>query len=172
MGFQGSGYTLIVRGIEGEFPNYKQVVPKAIGETIAVDRDAMLVGLETVSAAWQRITAAQCKTDSRPAREAGWMRAVKVTFNGGILLESTNSETDATSSATVDVSRGEPETVKELCFNGRYLQDALKTLPKGTVRLGIAGNQQSGAMPAYACSPVQLQSEGAFPLCVVMPMRL
>jgi len=146
LGFQGSGYTLLARAIEGEFPNYQHVLPKSIGETVAVDRDALLRGLETASATWNEVN-----------------HAIKLRLDGGIDLVVDNPDLGQ-SETHVDASRGDPETVKEFGFNGRYLQDALKTLPKGTVRFGIQDN---------VCSAAQLQSRlDAFPLCIVMPMRL
>ncbi len=155
--FSGEGFTLSMRCIEGEYPNYNQVIPKAIVETISVDRDALLDGLASVE---------HCT----PERS----RAVKITLNSGIDLETSNPDIgDASTHVDAIRGRGEADVDKVLCLNLNYLHDALTTFEPGEVSIGIKGNKMVGGMPDYACSPIQLTHAGdAYPLCVVMPMRL
>lgn len=155
--FSGEGFTLSMRCIEGEYPNYNQVISKAIVETISVDRDALLDGLASVE---------HCT----PERS----RAVKITLNSGIGLETSNPDVgDASTHVDAIRGRGEADVDKVLCLNLNYLRDALKTLAPGEVSIGIKGNKMVGGMLDYACSPIQLTHAGdAYPLCVVMPMRL
>jgi DNA polymerase-3 subunit beta len=156
--FQGEGFSLSIRVIEGEYLNYNQVIPKKVGETIRVDRDALLGSIERVAVA-------------APERS----RAVKVTFNSGIGLEASNPDTGS-ASAHVDATRGrgESDTTKTIALNANYLRDAVAALDPGEIRIGIAsGKIQKGyKLPDYSCCPIKVQGSEEYPLCVVMPTRV
>lgn len=155
--FRGEGFEFSVRCIDGEYPNYNQVIPKGIVETINVDRDALLAGIASVE---------HCTPE--------WSRAVKITLNSGISLETSNPDVgDASAHVDAIRGRGESNVDKVFALNLNYLRDALTTFKSGEVSIGIKGNKMFGKMPDYACSPIQLTHAGdTFPLCVVMPMRL
>ena len=154
--FRGEGFTLSIRCIEGEYPNYNQVIPERIVETISVDRDALLDGLASVE---------HCA----PGRS----RAVKIKLDSGIGLETSNPDIgDASAHVAAVRGRGESDVDKVFCLNLNYLHDALTTFEPGDIAIGIKGNAMVSQMPDYACSPIQLTHAGdAYPLCVVMPMR-
>lgn len=156
-GFHGEGFSFTIRMIEGEYPNYHQVIPKRSVETIRVDRDALLEGIASVE---------HCS----PERS----RAVKVTLNSGIGLETSNPDLgDASAHVDAVRGRGEADTVKTLALNGNYLCDALKTLDAGEIAIGIAGNKMVGKISDYASSPIKLyRSETEYPFCIIMPMRI
>ncbi len=156
MMFQGEGFALGIRCIDGDYPNYQQVIPRRVAETIKVDRDALLDGLALVE---------HCA----PERS----RAVKITMDAGIGLATSNSDSGS-AAAHVDAvrGRGKADVVKTLGLNGRYLRDALKAIDPGEIRIGMPGSNDNGKSPDYTCSPIKIQGPEEFPLCVVMPMRL
>ena len=41
--------TLMIRLIEGKYPNYQQLIPQNLGENVAVNRNALLSSLKRVS---------------------------------------------------------------------------------------------------------------------------
>lgn len=155
MTFQGEGFSIGIRCIEGEFPNYKQVIPKRFVETIKVDRDALLDGIARVE---------HCSAERS--------RAVKITLDDGIGLETSNPDLGS-ASAHLDATRGrgEADTIKILTLNCRYLSDALKALDVGEVSIGIVGSEMVGNLPNYNLSPIKLHGGEAFPFCIIMPIR-
>ena len=151
LGFEGNSglvrkndVTLVMRLIEGEFPNYQQVIPDktTINLTITV---------ETFSRALRRVALLSAERS----------RAVKFELTDGQLRLSSNNPDlgDAQEELDVDYA-GEPLTV---AFNARYLMDALNSIKAKEVRLGFKD----------ATSPAQLiPTDDDDALAVVMPMRV
>ena len=141
----GDGWSVSTRLVEGEFPNYLQVIPKQTTETIQVDRIPFIEALESVLAL-------------APERS----HAVKFTINGDILLETNNPDLGyASTRCACDRATGQPELV--LGFNGRYIMDALKELHNPKIQLAVKDHD----------SPIRFtERDESHPLCVVMPMRL
>ncbi|MCH7598412.1 MAG: DNA polymerase III subunit beta [Myxococcales bacterium] len=151
LGFEGNsalvrkgGVTLIMRLIEGEFPNYQQVIPRetTINLTIVV---------ETFLRALRRVALLSVERS----------RAIKFELSDGQLrLSSSNPDLgDAQEELDVDYV-GKALTV---AFNARYLMDALNSIKAKEVRLGFRD----------ATSPAQLiPSDDEDALAVVMPMRV
>lgn len=151
LGFEGNSglvrkndVTLVMRLIEGEFPNYQQVIPDktTINLTITV---------EIFSRALRRVALLSAERS----------RAVKFELTDGQLRLSSNNPDlgDAQEELDVDYA-GEPLTV---AFNARYLMDALNSIKAKEVRLGFKD----------ATSPAQLiPTDDDDALAVVMPMRV
>jgi len=151
LGFEGNSglirkgdVTLVMRLIEGEFPNYQQVIPKetTINLTVAV---------ETFSRALRRVSLLSAERS----------RAIKFELSDGQLRLSSNNPDlgDAREELDVDYA-GESITV---AFNARYLMDALNSIKAKEVRLGFKD----------ATSPAQLiPTDDDDALAVVMPMRV
>jgi DNA polymerase-3 subunit beta len=151
LGFEGNSglvrkgdVTLVMRLIEGEFPNYQQVIPKETTIHLTLVVDAFLHALRRVV-----------------LLSAERSRAVKFELLDGLLRLSSNNPDlgDAQEELDVDYA-GEALTV---AFNARYLIDALNSVKAKEVRLGFRD----------ATSPAQLTpTDDDDALAVVMPMRV
>jgi DNA polymerase-3 subunit beta len=151
LGFEGNSLlvqkdnaTLVMRLIEGEFPNYHQVIPR---ETTI----NLTVSVESLSRALRRVALFSAERS----------RAVKFELSDGRLRLSSNNPDlgDAQDELDVDYA-GESLTV---AFNAKYLADALHSVKAKEVRLGFKD----------ATSPARLTAAGDDDaLAVVMPMRV
>ncbi len=138
------GVTLAMRLIEGEFPNYSQVLPKKIERKLTLQAEAF-------SHALRRVALLSSERS----------RAVKLELSDGCLtISSSNPDLgDAVEEVDVDYA-GEPLTIG---FNARYLIDALSTLRSKEVTFGLQDE----------LAPAQLvPTDDEDTLAVVMPMRV
>lgn len=151
IGFEGNSglarkgsVTLVMRLIEGEFPNYQQVIPKPPESPLTLPSEPLVRALRRVA-----------------LLSAERSRAVKLELaDGRLVLSSSNPDLgEAQEELEVDY---EGETLS-IGFNARYLLDSLGALDAKEVRLGIRD----------ANSPAELRpTEDEESLAVVMPMRL
>ena len=135
---------LVVRLIDGEFPDYKQVIPKETKRTLIVSREVLLASLRRIS-----ILATERS------------KAVRLELSEKRLdLSSSNPDLgEAREELEVDYE-GEALAVG---FNARYLLDALTVLDAKEVRLGLNDELSPGTLrPAADDNTV----------AVVMPMRI
>jgi len=136
--------TLVMRLIEGEFPNYRQVIPKEVARQIVLSSDRLIHALRR----------AALLSSERS-------RAVKLELAEGQLVVSSNNPDLGDSREELDIDyAGEAITVG---FNARYLLDALTSLHSKEVRFGL----QDDLSPAQV---VPTDEEDT--LAVVMPMRI
>lgn len=151
LGFEGNSalvrkgeVTLVMRLIEGEFPNYQQVIPKETNINLTVV-------VETLARALRRVALLSAERS----------RAIKFELSDGQLRLSSNNPDLGDAQEEIDVDyAGEPITV---AFNARYLMDALNSIKAKEVRLGFKD----------ATSPAQLiPTDDDDALAVVMPMRV
>jgi DNA polymerase-3 subunit beta len=138
------GVTLVMRLIEGEFPNYQQVIPKEVGHQITLPADRLTQAL-------RRVVLLSSERS----------RAVKFALSSGQLEVSSNNPDLGDASDELDVDfDGETITIG---FNARYLLDALGSLHAKEVKIGLQND----------LSPVQIvPANDEESLAVVMPMRL
>ena len=102
---------LVMRLIDGEFPNYEQVIPKATKSKIVVDKNELLSALRRVSVV-----------------ASDRARGVKLHIAEGQLTISASSPDFGEASEEIEVAYGgEPLSVG---FNSRYLTDVLAVLPE------------------------------------------
>src|SRR5215475_1187109 len=151
LGFEGNnalvrkrGVTLSMRLIEGEFPNYRQVIPKPGKHQIVMPTEAIVQALRRVI-----VIAAERS------------RAVKLELAPGVLRLSSNNPDLGEAREEIDVDYMGEELA--LAFNARYLLDAFSFLGAKEVRLGV-----QDAVSAAQVAP----ADDADTLAVVMPMRL
>ncbi len=104
----GSTY-LFIRLIEGEYPDYRQVIPKATEHVVVLSREDFTAALRRVSLL---------------AHEKS--RGVKFSFKPGVLMISTSNPD--TGEATEDIEIEYTGDAVEMGFNARYLLDCLPTL--------------------------------------------
>jgi DNA polymerase-3 subunit beta len=136
--------TLTMRLIEGEFPNYRQVLPKANSRRVTLSADLLTAALRRVA-----------------LLSAERSKAVRVELVPGRLKLSANNPDLGEASEELDVDyAGEAITVG---FNARYLLDSLAAFRTKEVELGLEDD----------LSPAVLRpTEDTEALAVVMPMRL
>jgi len=151
IGFEGSSglarrgsVTLVMRLIEGEFPNYSQVIPKTTGHQITLEAEPLVRALRRVA-----------------LLSAERSRAVKMELSAGSLTVSSSNPDLGEASEELDVDYA--GDTMSMGFNARYLLDALGSLGAKEIQLGLSD----------ANSPVEMRpTDDADSLAVVMPMRL
>ena len=136
--------TLIMRLIEGEFPNYRQVIPDAPGSELVLPTEQLIHALRRV---------VLLSTERS--------RAVSFDLSAGQLVISSNNPDLGDARDEIDVVyTGEPISIG---LNARYLLDALATTHAKEVRIGLHND----------LSPVQVvPTNDEDTLAVVMPMRI
>jgi DNA polymerase-3 subunit beta len=151
IGFEGNSglarrgqVILVMRLIEGEFPNYRQVIPKASPNRLTAQTEELVHALRRVS-----LFAAQ------------HTRNVRLDVGAGRLRLSSRSEELGEAQEEVDVDYSGIEL--SIGFNARYLMDALTATGTKEVEIGLGdGNSPAQIRPAGQTSS----------LAVVMPMRI
>ncbi len=142
--FRKSGLLLTSRLMEGNYPNYQQVVPKESSKRIVVNRGLLESALRRVS-----------------VLSKDKANAVKVSFApGGMTLFSSNPDYGEATEELVARYEGEALNTG---FNARYLLDALSVMDGESVSLQMD----------TALSPCLIQeAESPGFKCVVMPIKI
>jgi len=151
IGFEGNSglvrkgdVTLVMRLIEGEFPNYRQVIPKQSEHHITLSVEPVVRALRRVA-----------------LLSAEHSRAVKVELADGKLVLSARTPDLGDAQEELDVDYAGPAV--SIGFNARYLLDCLGALGGKEIQLGL----RDGA------SPVEVRpTDDPDSVAVVMPMRL
>ena len=136
---------LVMRLIDGEFPNYEQVIPGEVKFRVSVPKDDLLSALKRVSVV-----------------ASDRSRGVRLAVSSGQLTVSASSPDFGEASEELEVSYdGDEMTVG---FNSRYLTDVLAVLPdsKG-VEIGLIDDVSPGVL--------RTEDDETYSY-VVMPMRL
>ena len=135
---------LMARLIEGTFPNYEQVVPKAHPYRIPVSRGALTAALRRVSVLSEERT-----------------KPVKFTLSQGMLKLTAYSPDFGEAEEQIEVPyAGEEMTIG---FNSRYVLDALGAQGAEQVVMELKDGLSPGIVKSF-------EEEGS--LCVIMPMRI
>jgi len=139
------GVQIVMRLIDGEFPNYEQVIPKSTRFQIAVEKSELFSALKRVSVV-----------------ASDRARGVKLSISPDQLLVSASSPDHGDASEEIATTySGDEMTVG---FNARYLTDVLTVLPDGvTVEIGLSDDVSPGV--------VRKRDDESYSY-VVMPMRL
>jgi DNA polymerase-3 subunit beta len=136
--------TLVMRLIEGEFPNYQQVIPSELTIRLTVQQEAL-------SQALRRVVLLSTERS----------RAVKLELAPGRLRLSSSNPDVGEAEEEIDIDYEGAEL--SVGFNARYLLDSLSGLRSKEVELGLKDE----------LSPVRIRATGdEETLAVVMPMRL
>jgi DNA polymerase-3 subunit beta len=139
---KGFSVLLITKLIEGNYPNYKQVIPGETKERIALAREELL----------QALRRAEIMTSEKA-------NSVKLTFGKNNLAITANTPEVGEARESLAVNYKGKEMA--IAFNPRYLIDALSALTEDEVFFELIDE----------LSPGVLKINGPF-LYVVMPMRL
>jgi DNA polymerase-3 subunit beta len=135
---------LFMRLVDGEFPEYKRVIPEKNPVTVTLGRDDFLKSLRRTSVL----------VDEKA-------RAVKLIFSKGkMVIESSNP--------SYGIAKGESEceydgTPLEIGFNDRYLYDILTNISAGKIKMEIKDELSPVLFTVDADTKYQ---------CVIMPMRI
>jgi DNA polymerase III subunit beta len=138
----GFSVLLITKLIEGNYPNYRQVIPGEAKERIPINREELL----------QALRRAEIMTSEKA-------NSVKMTFGKNTLAITANSPEVGEARETLAVNYKGKELA--IAFNPRYLIDPLAALAEDEVFIELIDE----------LSPGVLKINGPF-LYVVMPMRL
>ena len=137
-------FVMTARLIEGQFPNYEAVIPKAHPGRLTTARSGL-------SAALRRV-AVMAEERNKP---------VKLALSPASLKVSASSQELGEAEEVLDVEYAGEELV--IGFNSRYLLDAMAALEKDQVVLEIKDAQSPGVIKSV---------EGEGYCCVIMPMRI
>jgi len=140
--FELENITLISRLIEGEFPNYEQVIPKEAKEKITVDRGQFLLGTKR---------AALLTTQDSQSIKIDVLKNRMVISKSNPNIGETKEELEIGYKGH-DIAAG---------FNPTYLIDVLKVLPKDEVEIEMMGPDKPAVIRiedwyVYLVLPMQL----------------
>jgi DNA polymerase-3 subunit beta len=150
LSFQVGSTVLHTRLLEGPFPDYEAVIPKANNRIVTVDREAFAQAVRRVS-----ITADRLTNQIRLGIESGRMELTGVGSDG--------------SRAEDQIPVGYEGEALEIGFNFNYLLDVLKNLRAETLELAVK-DAQSAALLRPAPGDKNAGEEDL--LCLLMPLRL
>lgn len=140
--FQFDNISIISRLIEGQFPNYEQVIPKESKDKIVIDRERFLWAAKRVSIL--------TSPDSQ---------SIKLDLFKDKLIFSKNSPDMGEAKEEIDIEhKGQEFSVG---FNPQYLIDVLKNLKDDNINLELTGPESPGIIRAqenyiYIVLPMQL----------------
>jgi DNA polymerase III subunit beta len=141
-GEQGQNALLITKLVEGNYPNYRQVIPAESGERIPLVREELL----------QALRRAEIMTSEKS-------NSVKLSFTKNNLSITANTPEVGESRESLAVNyKGQDLAI---AFNPAYLMDPLKALDQDEVFLELTDE----------LSPGVVRINGPF-LYVIMPMRM
>jgi DNA polymerase-3 subunit beta len=146
--FHTADVDLVTRLIEGQFPNYRQVIPSSFTTRVVVGRDELLKATRLASYF---------------ARDAANIVRLAVNPQNGSapLVVSANAAEVGDNTSDIDAAVEGPEG--QIAFNVRYLRDALEAVNGGEVALEITGPTSPGLLKPVASSGH---------LHVIMPMHV
>jgi DNA polymerase-3 subunit beta len=133
---------LVSKVVEGNYPNYKQVIPKETDQYISINRETLLNTVRRAS----RVT-----SDKN--------NSVKVTVKPGTLDITGSSPDIGESKVSVNVDYTGPEIA--VAFNPQYLMDPLKAVTRDEVIFEFKDE----------LSPGVIRTPEGF-MCVIMPLRI
>jgi len=141
---QMPNFVMTARLIEGQFPNYEAVIPKAHPGRLTTARSGLSAALRRVSV--------MAEERNKP---------VKLALSPASLKVSASSQELGEAEEILDVDYAGEEMV--IGFNSRYLLEAMAALEKDQVVLEIKDAQSPGVIKSV---------EGEGYCCVIMPMRI
>lgn len=135
---------LYSRLLEGQYPPYKQLIPKSCAKTMIVEKEKIINSLELVS-----------------TMVSEKMNIVKFYMNDNKLCLKADTPSAGMSEDIIDVEYLSEEMT--IAFNYKYVLDCLKVMDCDKVEVGL-----NGSLSASLFKPVN--TEGY--LCLVMPIQI
>jgi DNA polymerase-3 subunit beta len=135
---------LMIRLIEGKYPNYRQLIPQNLSENVLVNRDALLSSLKRVSLLSNQKS-----------------KGVTLSFTSGRLEISSNNPELGDAKEEIDVTyKG---TGLKIGFNAKYIIDVLNSMDDDEISIDLKDQLSPGVMRPQADKDYT---------CVIMPMRI
>lgn len=146
--FHTEDVDLVSRIIEGQFPNYRQVIPSSSQTIVIVQRDELLKATRLASYF---------------ARDAANIVRFQIdpTSDTPLVVSATAAEVGDNTGRIEASVQGQPTTI---AFNSRFVQDALTSLTAPEIKLELGGPLAPGVIKVT-------EDENAY-LHVVMPLRI
>ncbi|MBZ0221150.1 MAG: DNA polymerase III subunit beta [Candidatus Methylomirabilis sp.] len=135
---------ITVRLLEGEFPDYRRVIPKDNDKVVRAKREDLLSSLKRVSI---------LSTDK--------IKGVKFNFSNSKLVLSSSSPEIGEATEEVDINYSEGDI--DIAFNARYFIDVLEALKEEEVRINLKDSLSPGIIRPAG---------GEDYTYIIMPMRL
>ena len=136
--------TLMIRLIEGKYPNYQQFIPAKLTQKVMIDREAFLTSIKRVS------LLANQKS-----------RAVLLNLSKGKMEISSNNPELGDAKEEIEVNYAGQEM--RIGFNAKYIQDVLNSMQQETIDFELNDGLSPGLMRPH--------DDNSY-TCVVMPMRI
>ncbi len=136
--------TLMIRLIEGKYPNYQQFIPAKLTQKVRIDREAFLTSLKRVS------LLANQKS-----------RAVMLNLTKNKMEISSNNPELGDAKEEIEV--GYTGTDMKIGFNAKYIQDVLNSMQQQEIDFELNDGLSPGLMRPH---------DDQTYTCVVMPMRI
>lgn len=135
---------LMIRLIEGKYPNYHQFIPQKFSHNIVVPREAILSSLKRVS------LLANQKS-----------KAIMMSFSQSRLEITSNNPELGDAKEELDINYSGPDL--KIGFNARYIEDVLKNIDQENVEFELNDQLSPGVVKSHERSDY---------INVVMPMRI
>jgi len=146
LAFTAGSASIVVRLVDGQYPNYQQVIPAQFDRSIAINAQALVAGLRR----------AELVAGDRASM-------VKVAIANQQLIITANSDTTGNAYEELEVEQqGDDLTI---AFNARYLVEILNHVEGPRVRLEFLG-----PLSPAAVRPAE-PTEGRDQMYVLMPLR-
>jgi DNA polymerase-3 subunit beta len=144
------GFELVSKLVEGQFPNYEQVIPKTSPLRLVVEREPLLAAIRRVAVV----------ADDRT-------RPVRLTASAAQLRLSAQSQELGEAEETLPAEfRGDELTIG---FNARYVLDALGPMDLPWTVIGLKDALSPGVL--HGAGDKDAAPDDAY-RCVIMPMRM
>jgi DNA polymerase III subunit beta len=145
--FEMGPTTVFSRLIDGNFPNYEQVIPKENPKTFMVKRDEFMAALRRVAVLSDSVT-----------------RQVKLSLKPEYVELSVSTADVGEGKEKIPVEyRGEP---LDIGYNAAYVLDALRTMGSAEVKVALNTPTSPGVI-----TPAEQEKNDDL-VCLIMPLRL
>lgn len=141
---KSSSTVLMIRLIEGKYPNYQQFIPQKLSHKIVIPRELILSSLKRVS------LMANQKS-----------KAILLSFTHGHLEITSNNPELGDAKEELDIDYTGPDI--KIGFNAKYIEDVLKNIEQEKIELEINDQLSPGVVKAHGTGDY---------INVVMPMRI
>ena len=135
---------LMIRLIEGKYPNYKQLIPQNLKENISLKRERLLSSLRRVSLLSNQKS-----------------KGVTFTFSRGKMEIMSNNPELGDAHEEIDVDYGGKDL--KIGFNAKYILDVLSSMHDDEVDIELKDQLSPGLMRPHSDEDYT---------CVIMPMRI
>ena len=140
--FEFDGILVVSKLVEGSYPNFRQVIPQAGGERVAMEREMLLTAIRRTS---------QLVSDA--------VSGVKLTFTRNRLEVLAAALEIGEGRETLDVKYGGPDVA--ISFNPAFLMDPLKALTTDEVFLDLIDDTSPGVIRStinfvYVLMPIRV----------------